>query len=213
MDTDELIDRLAAEPRRPATSLSVVWWGAASLAVALAAIVFFATLGPRLDFAAAAETPRFLFKFVVTITLAASSFGLVRALSRPDGTAWKRTAPVIAAAPALMIIGVIAELLVLPPELRAARMIGSNSLACLTFMPLIGIGPLAISIYALRLGAPIRPARAGAVAGVLAGAIAATFYAAHCTDDSPLFVGTWYTFAIAGLALVGAVAADRFARW
>ena len=33
---------------------------------------------------------------------------------------------------------------------------------------------------------------------VLAGGIAATLYAAHCTDDSPLFVATWYTIAIAG---------------
>jgi hypothetical protein len=213
MDTDELIDRLAADPRRPAPSLSIVWWGAASLAVALAAVVFFATLGPRLDFAVAAETPRFLFKFVVTTTLAVSSFALVRALSRPGETAWRKAAPFIATPPALMIIGVVAELLVLPPELRAARMVGTNSLVCLTFIPLIGIGPLAIAIYALRYGAPIRPARAGAVAGVLAGAIAATFYAAHCTDDSPLFVAIWYTIAIGGLALFGAAAAGKFARW
>ena len=74
------------------------------------------------------------------------------------------------------------------------------------------LGPLAIFIYALRHGAPT-PARAGAIAGILAGGIAATFYAAQCTDDSPIVVATWYTIAIAGLALVGAVAADRYARW
>jgi hypothetical protein len=66
---------------------------------------------------------------------------------------------------------------------------------------------------ALRRGAPAKPAAAGAVAGMLAGGIAATFYAAHCTDDSPLFVATWYTIAIAGLALAGAAGARRFARW
>ena len=89
MDTNELIGTLAADSRRPAPSLSSVWWIAAGLAVALAAIVFFATLGLRPDIAAAAETPRFLFKFVVTITLAVSAFGLARALSRP-GEAWRR---------------------------------------------------------------------------------------------------------------------------
>jgi hypothetical protein len=47
----------------------------------------------------------------------------------------------------------------------------------------------------------------------VAGGIAATFYAAQCTDDSPLFVATWYTIAIAGLALIGAATADRFAHW
>jgi hypothetical protein len=51
------------------------------------------------------------------------------------------------------------------------------------------------------------------IAWAAAGGIAASFYAVHCTDDSPLFVATWYTIAIAGLALVGAAAADRLARW
>jgi hypothetical protein len=88
-----------------------------------------------------------------------------------------------------------------------------NSMVCLAYIPLIGIGPLAIFLLALRHGAPTRPALAGAAAGLLAGSIAATFYAAHCTDDSPLFVATWYTIAIAGLAVLGAAGASRFARW
>ena len=84
---------------------------------------------------------------------------------------------------------------------------------CLTFIPLIGIGPLALLLIALRHGATSHPALGGAVAGLAAGGIAATFYAAHCTDDSPLFVATWYTIAIAILALIGAIGARRFARW
>ena len=78
MDTNELIKALAADTRPSAASLSSVWWGAAGLAIALAAAVFFAMLGPRPDIAAAAETPRFLFKFVVTVTLAVSAFGIAR---------------------------------------------------------------------------------------------------------------------------------------
>ena len=212
MDTNELIKALAADTRPPAASLSSVWWGAAGLAIVLAAAVFFATLGPRPDIAAAAETPRFLFKFVVTITLAVSAFGLARALSRP-GETWRKAMPYLAAAPALLAMAVIVELIVLPPDTWSAKLIGTNSIVCLTFIPLIGIGPLAIFLLALRHGAPTRPALAGAVAGLLAGGIAATFYAAQCTDDSPLFVATWYTIAIAGLALVGAAGANRFVRW
>jgi hypothetical protein len=212
MDTDDLIKALAADTERPAVSLLSVWWGAASLAIALAAVVFFMTLGPRPDFAAAAETPRFLFKFVVAIILAVSAFGVARSLSRPEET-WDKAAPYLAAAPALMAAAVIMELLVLPQSEWSAKLIGTNSIACLTFIPLIGIGPLVIFLLALRLGAPTRPALAGTVAGLLAGGIAAAFYAAHCTDDSPLFVATWYTIAIAGLAFIGAAGADRFARW
>lgn len=212
MDTSGLIKALAADARRPVASLSSVWWGAAGLSAAFAASAVYATLGPRPDIAAAAETARFLFKFAVTITLAASAFGLVRALSRPGG-AWRKGVPILAAAPVLLGIAVMSELVLVPPETWSARMIGMNALSCLASIVLVGIGPLAIFIMVLRHGAPTRPAIAGAAAGLLAGAIAATFYAAHCTDDSPLFVATWYTIAIVGLVLVGAAGANRFARW
>jgi hypothetical protein len=212
MDTNELIKVLSADAGHRTAPLSSVWWGAGGLAVALAAALFFMALGPRPDIAAAAETPRFLFKFLVTIILAVSAFGLLRALSRP-GESWRKSLPYLAAGPALLAVAVILELFLLPPDLWPARAIGTNSLTCLTFVSAIGIGPLAIFLLALRHGAPTRPELAGAVAGVLAGGIAATFYAAHCTDDSPLFVATWYTIAIAGLALVGAAAASRLVRW
>lgn len=212
MDTNDLIRALTADARRPAVPLSSIWWGAASLAIALAAAVFFIMLGPRSAFATAAETPRFLFKFVVTIILALSAFGVVRSLSRPEEN-WQDAAPYLAVAPVLIAAAVVAELLVLPHSEWSAKLIGTNSIACLTFIPLIGIGPLVIFLLALHLSAPTRPAIAGAVAGLLAGGIAATLYAAHCTDDSPLFVATWYTIAIVGLGFIGAAGANRFARW
>lgn len=212
MDTNELIKALSADARQHTVPISSAWWGAIGLAIALAAAVFFTTLGPRPDLATAVETPRFLFKFVVTITLAASAFGLARALSLP-GETWRKAMPYLAAAPALIATAVIFELLLLSPDTWSAKLVGANSIDCLTYIPLMGIGPLAIFLLALRHGAPTRPAFAGAVAGLLAGGIAATFYAAQCTDDSPLFVATWYTIAIAGLVLAGAVGAHRFARW
>lgn len=212
MDTNELIDVLAADTRPPAAALSTVWAAAAGTAIALAAAAFFAMLGPRSDLAAAAETSRFLFKFVFTITLAASAFGCARTLSRP-GENWRKAIPYLASAPALLAIAVIVELYLLPSDTWPATLVGTNNVVCLTYITLIGIGPLAIFLRALRHGAPTRPALAGAVAGLLAGAIAATFYAAQCTDDSPLFVATWYTIALAGLAILGAAGASHFARW
>jgi hypothetical protein len=212
MDTNELIKALAADNSRRGGALPAVWWSAVGLSVVIATIVFLAVLGVRPDIAAATETVRFLFKFVVTMTLAASAFGLVRALSRP-GEGWRDAVPYLAVSPLLLAFAVMAELLVLPPDVWSAKAIGSNSLVCLAYIPLIGVGPLAVFLHALRKGAPTRPALAGAAAGLLAGGIAATFYAAHCTDDSPLFVATWYTIAIVGLAIVGAICASRIARW
>ncbi len=212
MDTNELIKVLAADTRRPATPISTVWWGATGLAIALAATVFFVMLGPRADIAAAAETPRFLFKFVFTIAFTMSAFGLTHALACP-GESWRKSIPYLAAPPVLIALAVIAELFLVPRDMWAAKLFGTNSVVCLTYISLIGIGPLVIFLRALRHGAPTRPAFAGAVAGLLAGAIAAAFYAAQCADDSPLFVATWYTIAIAGLATLGAAGASRLARW
>jgi hypothetical protein len=212
MDTNQLIKSLAADARASALPLSSAWWIAAGPALAVASLVFFVTLGLRPDIAAAAETPRFLFKFVITIALAASAFRAAYLLSRP-GERWREATPYLLIAPALLLASVAVELILLPPEAWSASLIGDNSITCLTSIPLIGIAPLAIFLLVLRHGAPTRPGLAGAVAGLLAGGIAATLYAAKCTDDSPLFVATWYTIAIAGLALLGAASAKRFARW
>ncbi|MGH6807030.1 MAG: NrsF family protein [Ensifer adhaerens] len=212
METDELIKALAADTRRSGISMAGAWSGAGLAAVAVAAVVFFALLGARPDIADAAQTVRFLFKFVVTVALAASAFGLLHVLSRP-GADTRRSLPRLAVVPALLAAGIVAELAVSSPGTWSTKLVGTNSLVCLTFIPSIGIGPLVLFLFVLRYGAPSRPALAGAVAGLTAGGIAATFYAAHCTDDSPLFVATWYTIAIAALTLIGAVGARRFVRW
>ncbi|CCV11940.1 hypothetical protein MESS4_360042 [Mesorhizobium sp. STM 4661] len=83
---------------------------------------------------------------------------------------------------------------------------------CLTYIP-FGSGPSANFLAVLRHDAPTQPTLAGAICGTFAGAIAATFYAAQCTDDSPLFVATWYMIAHRGLAVIGAVSANIVARW
>ena len=86
------------------------------------------------------------------------------------------------------------------------RLVGSNSRICLTAIPLISLPLLAAALIGLRHGAPARPALAGALAGLLSAGLAATLYAAHCTDDLPLFVATWYTLAAALMAAIGALA-------
>jgi hypothetical protein len=212
MDTNELIKTLASHSKGTVTPLSTVWLRAVGISIAIAALVFFALLGLRPDISTALETPRFLFKFLVTVALAVSAFFCVRALSRPGEN--RRNAILgLAIAPALIAMAVGAELFVLPSDAWTATMIGQNSVACLTYVTTIGLGPLAVFLWTLRYGAPVNPAWAGSAAGLLAGGIAASFYAAHCTDDSPLFVATWYTIAVAILAALGAAAAGRLARW
>jgi hypothetical protein len=155
---------------------------------------------------------RFLSKFVFTIALAVSAFALIRALSTP-GASTARRAAWMATAPLLVAVAVILELFAVPEAQWGTRLVGSNMMICMTFIPLIGIGPLAVFLWMLRYGAPTRPVLAGAVGGRLAGGLAATFYAAHCFDDSPLFVATWYTIAVLILAGLGALGGRLFVRW
>lgn len=211
MDTERLIQTLAADGRS-VTPMNRVWLGAIVVSVAVAATVFFTAIGPRPDIDAAAETPRFLFKFVVTLALLATAFVALRTLSRPDASI-RAALPLLFLAPILLLAAVGIEMILVPANQLMDRWIGTNSLNCLTFIPLIGIGPLAAFLFALKYGAPTRPSLAGAIAGLTAGGLAATLYAAHCTDDSPLFVATWYPLAIAMLALAGAAAGRLFVRW
>ena len=212
METRDLIKAMVADGRRPGIALRNVWYGAAALAVLIAAAVFLATLGPRQDILQAVQTVRFLLKFVITLTLFFSAFGVLTALSRPTGDTDAHRLRLLAA-PILLAIAIIFELLSVPSSEWATRLVGSNSLLCAVIIPLIGLGPLALFLAALRYGATTRPSLAGATAGLLAGSLAASFYAAHCPDNSPLFVATWYTIAIVGMALASALIAPRIVRW
>jgi hypothetical protein len=212
METDDLIRALGADAGRPRVSLGNALAAAVVLAIVVATAVFAAAVGPRPDIAAAAETVRFLFKFVVTALLAVTAVSAWSALSRPQDVSRQKLIR-LAAAPVLLLAAIVLELAVVPSGQWVTRLVGTNSLACLGLISLIGVGPLALFIAALRHGAPSRPALAGAVAGLAAGGIAATLYAAHCTDDSPLFVATWYMLAIAILTGAGALAGKAFARW
>ena len=212
MRTDDLIKALDADARGMTMPLDSAWWVAIAAAATIAATVFWVTIGPRPDIMAAMHTMRFLSKFVFTIALAVSAFALIRALSTPSASTARRAAW-MATAPLLVAVAVILELFAVPEAQWGTRLVGSNMMICMTFIPLIGIGPLAVFLWMLRYGAPTRPVLAGAVAGLLAGGLSATFYAAHCFDDSPLFVATWYTIAVLILAGLGALGGRLFVRW
>src|SRR5271170_7814640 len=105
------------------------------------------------------------------------------------------------------------ELLILPESQWMPRLVGHNARFCLTLIPLLSIGPLACLLAALREGAPSRPGLAGAVAGLAASGIAATLYAANCSDDSALFVITWYPIATLIVTTAGYLIGRKLLRW
>lgn len=212
MKTDELIEVLAADLPKRREGPEPILRLAMLASVILAGSIFAATIGVRPDISSAMISPRFLFKFAVTITVAASAFALVRQSLYPE-TSSRLPLPLLLTGPALLALGVGTELWSLDEAAWGMAALGKNWYLCLTVIPALGVVPLGLIIAALRRGAPTRPGLAGFCAGILAGGIAATLYAANCTDDSPLFVATWYPIAIGALALLGSVLGHLFARW
>jgi len=178
----------------------------------ISAILFFVGIGVRPDIARAVETMRFLFKFVVTLTLAIAALGLMWRLARP-GIPTSKWAWTLTIAPLLLLAAVLVEMSVMPASTWETRWIGTNARFCLTLIPVLALGPLACLLLVLRQGAPANPGWAGAVAGLAASGIAATFYASHCPDDSPFFVATWYPLATGIVVLIGYFAGRRWLRW
>lgn len=211
MRTENLIKTLAVDRKVEAAPGRVLAL-ALALGTAIGAFVFAEMLGIREDANEALQTIRFPFKFLVTIALVIAGANLVMAIERPGADV--RAAARLLAVPAFLIgAAVLIELLVVPAGGWAPRLIGTNAEICLATIPLIAIAPLVAILIAMRHAAPTAPMRAGAAAGLVAAAIAATLYASHCTDDSPLFVVTWYSLAIALVVAVGAWLGARVLRW
>ncbi|NDW03893.1 NrsF family protein [Jiella pacifica] len=212
MQTDQLIADLAGQATRRRQELALPLWLAAVLAPLLAFAVFMPMLGPRANFVASLSTVRFDMKFVLAGLLAVAALAVLAALARPGRPVSSRMKWL--AMPALvLLIAVGVELLVVPEAFWPARAIGRNAINCLIAIPTMGAPVLVLFLYALSRQAPTRPAMSGAVAGLAASGISAFFYAAHCSDDSPLFVAIWYPLATAILVAAGAFAGSRLLRW
>jgi hypothetical protein len=208
--TDDLIELLVKDliPWRFRSILV----GAVAGGIIIAAIVFFAGVGFRPDISEAVKSYRFLFKFVVTVSLAVTAIWVTLSVGRPGGSLAHRGLA-LAIAPALLACAAVIELLLLPESQWMPNLIGHNARFCLTLIPLLSIGPLACLLAVLREGAPSSPGLAGAVAGLAASGIAATFYAANCTDDSALFVITWYPSATLIVTTAGYLIGRKLLRW
>ena len=212
METDQLIRTLAADSAYRAPSVGFVLALALLAGAPVSVAMFFLGLGFRPDVMTAMHNPFFDLKFAVTLGLAIPAFIVSLHLSRPEaslhGWGWLLAIPV-----GLLVAGMAGEMM-LPQRLPAmTRLVGSNSRVCLTAIPLMSLPLLAAALIGLRHGAPGRPAIAGAIAGLLSAGLAATLYASHCPDDSPLFVATWYTLATALVTAIGALAGSKVLRF
>src|SRR5260221_1378961 len=212
MDTDQLIRTLAADNLHRARPVGFALMLALLAAAPVSMLMFFTELGVRPDVMIAMHNPFFDLKFAVTLALAISAIAVSLHLSRPEaslrGWGWLLLIPA-----GILTAGIAGEM-IMPQRLpMMTRLVGSNSRICMTAIPLMSLPILAGALIGLRQGAPARPAVAGAVAGLVSAGLAATLYASHCTDDSPLFVATWYTISTALVTAIRALAGSKLLRF
>ena len=212
MDTEQLIRTLAADNAHRARPVGTSLMLALLAAAPVSLLMFFTELGVRPDVMTAMRNPFFDLKFAVTLALAISAIAVALHLSRPEaslrGFGWYLLIP------AGILAACISGEMMMPQRMpMSMRMVGNNSKICLTAIPLMSLPLLAAALFGLRHGAPTRPALSGAIAGMLSAGLAATLYASHCTDDSPLFVATWYTIATAAVAAIGALVGSRVLKY
>ncbi|HET7491542.1 MAG TPA: DUF1109 domain-containing protein [Bradyrhizobium sp.] len=212
METEQLIRTLAADSGHRARPVGFVLALALLAAIPISVALFLTQLGVRPDVMTAMHNPFFNLKFVETLALAITAIAVSLHLSRPEasfrGWAWLLLIPV-----GILAAGILAEMMVPQRLPMMTRLIGSNSRVCMVAIPLMSMPLLAGALIGLRHGAPTQPAVTGAVAGLLSAGLAATLYASHCTDDSPLFVATWYTIATALVTAIGALAGSKILKF
>jgi hypothetical protein len=210
VNTEQLIQELASAlpstgPRRRWSKLAAMT-ALASL-ITLSLILLFFTRSPHLEHG---PTATIVFSAAAGLALAVLAFRAALQLSYPEGASslWGFLVP-----PAILLTGLGLEMGRTPEASWISRFWGKDSAACFCCVVALSLPILAAALTALRDSAPARPWLSGAMAGLLAGGIAAALYTLHCPEDSLLFVATWHVLAILAVSVGGALAARAFLRW
>ena len=212
MKTEDLIGQLAGEPvadRRGIEGRAVTGLGIGFL-IALA--LFLPVLGPRPDLMEAVQRPIVAVKTILPLLLGPVALVLALRAARP-------TTPAPTGVKALWLWPAVALALFLyaftttAPGARAVAFLGHSIPICLPAIVVLS-APILIGLFrALKDGAPTRPARCGALAGLAAAGFATALYSTFCNEDSPLFYAVWYALGITIVTAAGAVAGGRYLRW
>ena len=177
--------------------------GAFVMAIALILVVFAGTFNA----VAVLQSYPFHFKEACMLLLACGAFWLLRQQGIPgtsDRAAW-------AILPGPLVLAFLAL-----TDGSGYPLLGRDSASVpICYFAILGaaVPALAILLYVSRRGVVTRPWRAGAAAGLLAGALGAAAYAIACKNDGARFVFLWYGLAVGTMTCAGAIIGQRFLRW
>ena len=213
MRTDELIERLAAEPATGVADGVPARLGAAAAFGAVgAAVLMLIWLHPRPDLAQAVGQAHFWLKMTYSLVLALAGYLMIERMARPAGDG--RRGLVLGLA-ALAILGLLGgyQLIAAAPDQRMPIWLGASWRHC-PYDILVLSGPMLVAaLLAVRAGAPTRLVPAGAATGLFCGGVAMAVYCLHCPETEPAFIATWYSLGAVFTTALGAVLGPLVLRW
>lgn len=212
MKTNDLIALLASDTLQPQAPVRQQLLQKLLLGAMVCGVLLLALFGlnPRMD--EMATHPAFVTKMLwLAALMGFSLYGLFR-LARPGVGAGHTLWGIGLALLAMFSLGLL-QLLQTESGARTAQWMGGSWQVCSVSIVALSLPTLGALLWALRHLAPTRPVLTGAVAGVLAGSLAASIYSLHCPETSLTFFAVWY---VAGMALatgLGALLGGRWLRW
>jgi len=213
MKTDDLIAALAADaPAVQPKRLERGLWLAVPPAALLAFLGVWFWLQPRPDLADAIGGTAFWAKALYTAGLALGGGWLLARLGRPGADIGGPRLLLIAVFAAAFSLAV-SELIFTPADEKMTTLMGSSWKTCPVNVLFLSALAAPFLFWQARRFAPASPTRAGAAAGLLTGALAATLYGLHCTESTASFVAVWYTLGIGLATAAGALIGKYVLRW
>lgn len=213
MNTQQLIESLSNDVPRVTRLALGKRVGSGIVGGSLVTLVLvISVLGVRPDLQAAMHGIAFWMKCIYTVSLGVGTTYAVTRLARPAPGSlrglWLLFVPV------LILAGIgISELAGTPAARWPALWLGQSWMICPWLVLTLAVPIFVGLLWSFRRLAPTRLRAAGAVAGLAAGAWAATLYCLHCPEAGALFVLTWYTLGIILAAGAGAILGPRLLRW
>ena len=212
MKTADLIDVLASSPRVIERGELVRRYGKALAAgTTCTGVLMAVTLGPRHDLASAIALPMYWVKFAFVAAIAALAVAGAYRAAVPRGACTGSCRRSAWSSPAC---GSSAPLRSRRAHSRhGALVLGATWKSCPWLIASLSIPVFVAIAWAMRRMAPTRPRRAGAMAGLASGSLAALVYSIHCPELGAPFLGTWYVAGMLIPAAIGALAGERLLRW
>ncbi|ARP82851.1 anti-sigma F factor [Bordetella genomosp. 8] len=213
MKTDDMISLLAANVApvdRGALARRYRW---AVLLGGLGSVLLMSMVfGIRPDIREMLVTPLFWAKLAFPACVAAAALMTAARLSRPGmpaGRGWQ----LLAISLAVLWVAAALALAMAPAPERLPMILGATWRKCPFNIALLSVPTFLAVFWAMKGLAPTRLRLAGAIAGLLASAIATVAYCLHCPEMGVAFWAVWYVAGMAIPALLGALLGPRLLRW